>query len=330
MRRALTLAGSVDLADDPNPHVGAVVLDATGSPVGEGLHRGRGTAHAEVAALTAAGERARGGTVVVTLEPCTHVGRTGPCTAAIVSAGVSRVVYAADDLNPTAAGGAAVLLAAGVDVEGGLMAAEATALNATNASISPRLPLVTWKLAATLDGRSAAADGSSMWISCVEARQDAQVLRAASDAILAGTGTVEVDDPQLNVRDADDRPIARERQPLRAVMGMRDLPSSLRVFDDSAPTLRLRTRDPRVALTALAAAGCGQVFLEGGPTLAAAFLRVGLVDEIVAYLSPALLGAGTAAVGDLGITNIDEIARFHLVDVTQVGTDVRMTMKVTS
>lgn len=321
MRRALVLAASVDLADDPNPRVGAVVLDASGSVVGEGCHRGAGTPHAEVVALAAAGARATGGTVVVTLEPCDHQGRTGPCTQVIVAAGVRRVVYAETDHNPDAAGGAATLRAAGIDVEPGVLASDAEALNAR-----PR-PAVTWKLAATLDGRSAAADGSSAWITGPEARADVQRLRATCDTVLVGTGTVLADDPRLTLRDDLDRPLPPSRQPLRAVMGLRDLPNGLRVLDDTAPTAVLRTREPIDALALLAGRGCQHVWLEGGPRLAAAFVRAGLVDEVVAYVAPALLGSGTAAVADLGVGSIHEILRLDLVDVTQIGGDVRLTMK---
>jgi diaminohydroxyphosphoribosylaminopyrimidine deaminase/5-amino-6-(5-phosphoribosylamino)uracil reductase len=328
MRRALDLAASVDLSQDPNPRVGAVVLSPTGAWVAEGVHRGSGTPHAEVEALRAAGDRSRGATVVVTLEPCNHVGRTGPCTQALVDAGVRRVVYAQADPNPLATGGADTLRLAGLDVEGGVLAAAAAAVvEEWTRELARSRPQVTWKLAATLDGRSAAADGTSRWVTGVEARHDVHRLRARADAILVGTGTVVVDNPRLTVRGPDDHPLPRSAQPLRAVMGLRPLDPGRAVFDDAAETVRLTTRDPAQALASLAARGCRHVWLEGGPTLAAAFMKLALVDEVVAYIAPALLGAGPAAVAGLGIGTIGDAVRFDLCDVTRVGSDVRLTMK---
>jgi diaminohydroxyphosphoribosylaminopyrimidine deaminase/5-amino-6-(5-phosphoribosylamino)uracil reductase len=328
MRRALDLARSPGVPLGPNPRVGAVVLDRAGSRVGEGYHHGAGSVHAEVAALRSAGARARGGTVIVTLEPCNHTGRTGPCAEALIDSGVARVVFGQGDPNPVATGGAARLKSAGVEVEGGLLAEEAAKVNQVwTFAMRHRRPLVTWKFAATLDGRSAAADGTSMWITGPAARTDVHRLRGLCDAIVVGTGTVETDNPRLTVRDAEGVPWPVDHQPLRAIMGLRDLEPTLHVFDDAAPTLRLLTRDPEVALAELFRRDTLHVWLEGGPTLAAAYLRVGLVDEIVAYVAPALLGSGSSAVPDLGIDTIDKAMRFELADVTRVGGDVRITMK---
>lgn len=317
MRDALAVAATAGVPLGPNPRVGCVLLDAHGQVVAQGYHRGAGTPHAEVDALAQAGGRARGGIAVVTLEPCNHTGRTGPCSAALIAAGVARVVYAMDDPNPVASGGAARLAQAGIEVESGLLAEQAEQLNrAWLFALRRERPLVTWKFAATLDGRSAAADGSSRWITSAVARRDVHRLRAEADVVLVGTGTACIDDPRLSVRDARDRPLPD--QPAVAVMGMRDLPPTLRLFEPEHPAqvLRLRTRDPGAALTALFDAGRRHVFLEGGPTLAAAFLRAGMVDEIVAYLAPALLGAGRAAVPDLGITGIAEALRPTVTDIT--------------
>lgn len=322
MRRALALAARGPVAD-PNPRVGAVILDRDGVVVGEGWHRGAGTPHAEVEALRAAGPRAAGGTAVVTLEPCNHTGRTGPCAQALVAAGVARVVFGQSDPNPVAAAGARTLRAAGVEVVGGLLAAEAAGLNrAWTFAVSHGRPMVTWKFAATLDGRSAAEDGTSRWITGAAARADVHDLRAQCDAILVGTGTVLADDPQLTVRHPDGT--LRERQPLRVVVGERDLPGGARVLDDTASTLHLRDRDPALALKALADREVRHVWLEGGPTLAAAFVTAGLVDEVVAYLAPALLGAGAAAVGDLGIRTIGDALRLVPREVTTIGEDIRV------
>ncbi len=315
MRRALELAATDGVPLGPNPRVGCVLLDDEGRTVAEGFHRGAGTAHAEVDALARAGDRARGTTAVVTLEPCNHTGRTGPCAQALVAAGVRRVVLAQRDPNPLAAGGAETLRAAGVDVETGLLADAAYALNRVwTFAVEHGRPFVTWKLATTLDGRSAAADGTSRWISGTAARRDTHRLRARCDTVLVGTNTVEVDDPQLTVRDEHERPVGT--QPLRAVMGERDLDPGRRVLDEHAETVLLRTRDPRAALAELSARERRHVVLEGGPTLAAAFLRAGLVDEIVVYVAPVLLGAGTPAVADLGIATITDALRPTVTDVT--------------
>jgi diaminohydroxyphosphoribosylaminopyrimidine deaminase/5-amino-6-(5-phosphoribosylamino)uracil reductase len=329
MRRALTLAASPGLPLGPNPRVGCVIIDDSGTEIAESHHRGAGTVHAEVAALREAGEAARGATAVVTLEPCNHTGRTGPCAEALIAAGVSRVVYAQPDANPVAAGGAEALRAAGVEVEGGLLVDEARHLNrAWTFAVEHGRPFVTWKFATTLDGRSAAADGTSRWVSSRAARLDTHRLRARCDTILVGTNTVEVDDPELTVRDEVDEPLPR--QPLRAVMGMRELDPARRVLNDRAETLHLQTRDPAAALKTLFERDCQHVFLEGGPTLAAAFLEAGLVDEVVAYVAPMLLGAGAHAVGDLGVHTIADARRLDVTDVTVIGTghdtNVRLTM----
>jgi diaminohydroxyphosphoribosylaminopyrimidine deaminase / 5-amino-6-(5-phosphoribosylamino)uracil reductase len=318
MTRALELACTPGVPTGPNPRVGCVLLDAEGRTVSEGFHRGAGTPHAEVDALQRAGDRARGTTAVVTLEPCNHSGRTGPCAQALVEAGVARVVFAQSDPNPVAAGGAQTLKEAGVEVGQGLLVEEAREVNRVwTFAVEHGRPFVTWKFAATLDGRSGAADGTSRWVSSPAARLDTHRLRGLSDVILAGTGTVLVDDPELTVRDAQGRPVPH--QPLRAVMGLREVPAGRRVLNAAAETVLLATRDPAEALGELFARDRQHVFLEGGPTLGAAFLKAGLVDEVVAYVAPMLLGAGTSAVADLGITTISDAVRFDVVDIRVVG-----------
>ena len=213
-----------------------------------------------------------------------------------------------------AAGGAATLQAAGIEVRGGLLAAEAEELNRVwTRSVRLGRPVVTWKAAATLDGRTAAADGTSQWITSPESRDDVHRLRARCDAIVVGTGTALADDPRLTVR----RP------------GDRSLPSHAHLHSAQARTMFVSGHDPRQALTVLARAGVRHAWLEGGATLAAAFLREGLVDEVLAYLAPVLLGAGRPLVGDLGIATLADALRFELVDVTRVGTDVRLTLTPT-
>ena len=330
MCRALELAASPDVPFAPNPRVGCVLLTPDGQVITEGFHRGAGTPHAEVDALSRAGTSARGATAVVTLEPCHHTGRTGPCTQALLDAGVTRVVFAQSDPNPLATGGADALRSSGVDVEYGLHADAARSLNrAWSRAMELQRPFVTWKFATTLDGRSAAYDGTSRWVSGEAARLDTHRLRGLCDVMLVGTNTVEVDDPQLTVRDPDGN--ATGPQPLRVVMGERDLPGDRRIFDDAAESAHLRTRDPHTALAELWARDKRHVFLEGGPTLAAAFLRAGLVDEVVAYVAPMLLGGGRNAVGDLGITTIADALRLRVTDVTTVGegddANIRITME---
>ncbi len=332
MLRALELAATPGVPHGPNPRVGCVLLGDDGRMIAEGFHRGAGTPHAEADALARAGAAAAGTTAVVTLEPCNHTGRTGPCSEALAAAGVRRVVFAQSDANPVATGGAENLRSHGVEVEAGLMAAEARALNEVwTFAVEQQRPYVTWKFATTLDGRTAAADGTSRWVSSRAARIDTHRLRALCDVMLVGTNTVEVDDPQLTVRDEHDQ--ALPHQPLRVVMGERDLDPGRRIFDGHGESHHLRTRDPRTALKELFARDRQHVFLEGGPTLAAAFLRAGLVDEIVTYVSPMLLGEGPNAVADLGIGTIADALRPEVTDVRVLdGIDgespnVRITMK---
>lgn len=327
MLRAIALAMSVDIPDGPNPRVGCVLVDAEGRTVGEGVHRGAGTAHAEVDALAQAGSAARGGTAIVTLEPCNHTGRTGPCSEALLAAGVARVVYAQSDPHALAAGGADRLRSAGVDVEGGLLAQEAASLNeAWTHAVTTGRPFVTWKVASTLDGRVAAADGSSRWITGDAARAEVHLWRRRCDAIAAGTGTVLSDDPHLTARDGEGD--LADRQPLRVVVGLSDIPPSAHVLDSSAPSLHLRTRDPAEVLATLARLEVRHLLLEGGPRLGAAFLASGLVDEVVWYVAPMLLGAGSPAVADWGITTLGEAVRLRDVRVEQVGEDARISGRI--
>lgn len=328
MLRALELAATGGVPLGPNPRVGCVLLSDDGTEVAEGFHRGAGTPHAEAAALAEATTAATGTTAVVTLEPCNHTGRTGPCAQALIDAGVRRVVFAQSDPNPTASGGAETLRTAGIEVIAGVREPEARKVNrAWTFAVEHERPFVTWKFATTLDGRSAAADGTSRWVSSDPARRDTHRLRGECDVMLVGTNTVDVDDPELTVRDEVDQPLAH--QPLRVVMGNRDLSPAKRIFNDRAESLHLRTHDPREALAELYAAGRRHVFLEGGPTLAAAFLQAGLIDEVVTYVAPMLLGAGRSAVADLGISTIAEALHFVVDDVTVLGTGAETNMRLT-
>jgi diaminohydroxyphosphoribosylaminopyrimidine deaminase/5-amino-6-(5-phosphoribosylamino)uracil reductase len=217
----------------------------------------------------------------------------------------------------------AVLQSAGIDIETGVLAAESAALNRRWLfAVAAGRPFVTWKYAATLDGRSAAADGSSQWITGPIARLDVHARRAATDAIIVGTGTVLADNPSLTVRDPDGRLDAW--QPLRVVLGQTPIPSTARVLDQSADTLVLPLRDPAAALATLHERQVRHVWLEGGPRLAAAFWQAGLIDEVLGYIAPALLGDGRPCVGDLGVSAISDIHRLNLVELHQLGDDILM------
>ncbi|WP_433349516.1 bifunctional diaminohydroxyphosphoribosylaminopyrimidine deaminase/5-amino-6-(5-phosphoribosylamino)uracil reductase RibD [Micromonospora sp. CA-111912] len=336
MRRAIALAARGLGTASPNPVVGCVLLDPDGEVVGEGFHAYAGGPHAEIVALAQAGRRARGGTAVVTLEPCDHTGRTGPCSRALIVAGVARVVVAVPDPDPVAAGGAATLRAAGVRVEFGVRVAEAEAGNvAWLTSVRRSWPYVVWKFAATLDGRSAAVDGTSMWITSEEARADVHALRGTVDAVIAGVGTVLADDPRLTVRNLRDGTLAI-RQPLRVVVdSLGRTPAGARVRDGAAETWIATAGqvgagpDGRVDLPALLAElhrrGVRAALLEGGPSLAGAFLSAGLVDRVVGYVAPRLLGAGPPALADAGVTTIADAIDLEITDVTQIGPDLRIT-----
>ncbi|WP_411110791.1 bifunctional diaminohydroxyphosphoribosylaminopyrimidine deaminase/5-amino-6-(5-phosphoribosylamino)uracil reductase RibD [Streptomyces sp. c-19] len=342
MRRAVELAARGLGSTSPNPVVGCVVTDASGHPVGEGWHQRAGGPHAEVHALREAGVLARGGTAYVTLEPCNHTGRTGPCAQALTEAGISRVVYAVGDPNPQATGGADTLRAAGVEVAAGVLADEAEAVNiAWLTSVRHGRPFVRWKYAATLDGRIAAADGTSRWITSAESRADVHRLRAEADAVVVGSGTARADDPHLAVRGMDEAV-----QPLRVVVDTEAtaVKPGARILDDAAPTLIAVAEEAETALPdvvrlpraerglsvpalleALHARGVRSVLLEGGPTLAGAFVAAGAVDQVVGYLAPVLLGAGPAALADAGISTITEALRLDITDISNIGSDIRIT-----
>jgi diaminohydroxyphosphoribosylaminopyrimidine deaminase / 5-amino-6-(5-phosphoribosylamino)uracil reductase len=343
LRRAVELSRAVLGTTSPNPPVGAVVLDPAGEVVGEGATSPPGGPHAEVVALRAAGDRARGGTAVVTLEPCRHTGRTGPCTTALLGAGVARVVFACADPGAEAGGGAQVLRDAGVEVEQAL--ADEVALGPIEAWLTAQRlgrPFVTWKYAATLDGRSAAADGTSRWITGEASRADVHRLRGEVDAVVAGVGTVLADDPLLTVRpDPGHQPLrvvvdSTGRTPLtaRALSGPRPAVVATRSDVDPVYPDQLHLPgddDGRVDLLALLTALAGRevvsVLLEGGPRLAGAFVAQGLVDRVVGYVAPALLGDGPAALAAAGAGTITAAHRLRLDDVTRTGEDVRLTMR---
>ena len=324
MRLAIEQAEAVKGSTYPNPPVGAVILGPDGQIVGVGGTQPAGEAHAEVVALRRAGRLAAGGTAVVTLEPCNHQGRTGPCVDALLAAGVAEVIYAVADPNPVAAGGASRLTDSGVQVTSGILAdavRDGPLREWLHRQRTGR-PHVTWKFAASVDGRSAAADGSSQWITGEAARADVHRHRGVADAIVVGTGTVLTDDPTLTARNPDGSLV--DRQPLRVVVGMREISPESRILNDESRTMVIRTRDPHEVIQALA--DRTDVLLEGGPTLAGAFLRAGLVDRILAYLAPTLLGGPISAVHDVGVANIAQARRWRFDGLEPVGTDVRLSL----
>lgn len=299
MAQAVGLALSPDFESGGNPRVGCVIVDADGTVVGNGHHRGAGTPHAEVVALDDAGDRARGATAVVTLEPCRHTGRTGPCTQALIEAGIARVVYAVADPGEESGSGARVLSDAGVEIVAGV--GEDDARWAARAWLHVRehgRPLVTLKSAVSLDGRVAAAGGGPTAITGPAARAWAHEWRSRVDAIAVGTGTVLADDPALTARTPDGG--LCPHQPIRVVVGQRPVPAGARVLDDAAETVVFAGHDLGDLLRALAARGVQHLLVEGGPTLEAAFLEAGLADEILWFVAPVILGDGPVALPALG------------------------------
>lgn len=324
MQLAIEQAGRVKGSTYPNPPVGAVILDRDGQVVGVGGTEPAGGAHAEVVALRAAGARAAGGTAVVTLEPCNHHGRTPPCVDALVAAEVSSVIFAVADPNPVAAGGADRLREHGIGVSSGI--AEAAVAGGPLREWLHRQhtgrPHVTWKYGASIDGRSAAADGSSQWITSEESRADVHRRRAAADAIVVGTGTVFADDPTLTARLPDGS--LADRQPLRVVVGEREISQDSNVLNDDSHTMVIRTHDAHEVIRALG--DRTDILVEGGPTLAAAFLRAGVVDRILAYVAPILLGGPVVAVGDIGVPTIARALRWQFDGVSTIGPDLLLSL----
>lgn len=329
-RQALALAIEVSHralgVSTPNPPVGAVALGASGEVVGAGATEAPGGRHAEAVALDNAGDLARGGTLVVTLEPCDHQGRTGPCTTRAREAGIARVVYAVPDRTAEAAGGAESLRRAGLDVaqcdDDEVDAALNGPLRAWLHRQSTGRPYVTWKYAATLDGRVAAADGTSQWITGPESRHHVHLRRQEIDVVVVGTGTAGTDDPSLTARLPDGSPAPR--QPGRAVMGLTPVAEDAAVRGTDGRFRHLATRDPADALAQLG--DVQHVLVEGGPRLAGAFLAAGLVDEVEAYLAPLVLGAGRSAVDDPGVGTLAGAHGFEIRETARLGADVYLRM----
>ena len=321
MRRALELA-TRGPARGENPRVGCVILTSHGEVLAEGWHRGAGTAHAEVDALSklAAGA-AEGATAVVTLEPCNHTGRTGPCAVALIDAGIARVVYAVGDPGDHSAGGAERLRAAGVEVTAGVLAEEVGAfLDDWLFAARYRRPRVIVKWASSLDGRAAAADGTSQWITGPEARADVHRRRSAAEAIAVGTGTVLADDPALTARDPGGQFF--DAQPVPVVFGRRAVPSDAAVTRHPHAPMFFEGTDLTADLAELQHRGIRSLFVEGGPTLASAFIAAGLVDELLVYLAPTLLGGPRLALGELGVATIEGALRYDFAVIERLGDDL--------
>ncbi|HWH96810.1 MAG TPA: bifunctional diaminohydroxyphosphoribosylaminopyrimidine deaminase/5-amino-6-(5-phosphoribosylamino)uracil reductase RibD [Pseudolysinimonas sp.] len=319
MLRALDLAVRGPLVGG-NPQVGCVLLDDDGRIVAEGWHRGAGTPHAEIDALSHVAD-ARGLTAVVTLEPCNHIGRTGPCTEALIAAGIGKVVFAVPDPGAVSGRGAQRLAEAGIPVVHGVLHDEAEKLlHPWLEAMRRGRPWVVVKWASTLDGRAAAADGSSQWITGTAARQKVHEQRAQSDAILVGTGTVFADDPSLTAR--GDAGELLPAQPLPVVVGERAIPAAAALHAHPRGVLETRTRDLRAILGDLHERSIRRVYVEGGPTLASAVVAAGYADEFAIYLAPALLGGPKLAIGELGIASMNAIRRLRIDTLEQLGDDL--------
>lgn len=354
MARALKLAARGRFTTHPNPNVGCVIVK-DGEIVGEGFHYRAGEPHAEVHALRMAGEKAQGATAYVTLEPCSHHGRTPPCCEALIAAGVSRVVAAMQDPNPQVAGrGLYRLQQEGVDVSHGLMMNEAEALNKGFLKrMRPGFPWIQLKMGASLDGRTAMASGESQWITSPQARRDVQRLRAQSHAILTSSATVLADDPALTVRwdelNADTQalyPQENLRQPLRIVIDSQNrVTPQHRIVEQAGETLFARTREDErqwpenvrtllvpehngrldlvVLMMLLGKQQINSIWVEAGPTLAGALLEAGLVDELIVYIAPKLLGSDARGLCVLpGLEKLEQAPHFKFNEIRHVGPDI--------
>jgi diaminohydroxyphosphoribosylaminopyrimidine deaminase / 5-amino-6-(5-phosphoribosylamino)uracil reductase len=331
MSRALELALKGP-AIGVNPQVGAVILNQDGEIVSEGWHQGAGTDHAEVMALRTLFEKTGsqsltpGHTAVVTLEPCNHQGRTGPCAQALIDAGISKVVYASSDPGDVSSKGAQRLREAGVEVISGVLLSQAEDQGRIwlTANRNQR-PYVILKWASSLDGRTAAQDGTSQWISGPESRADSHLKRSEVEAILVGTGTALADNPELTARRPDGS--YYENQPLRVVLGKRELPSHLKVFNDKAKTIHIARHNPVKALDELWAIGVKSVWVEGGPKVASEFVKAGLVDEIIVYLAPMLLGGNNVSLQDIGVSTMAEAIGLEIVENKMLGRDIYLRLR---
>ena len=318
MARAIECAGFGLGKTFPNPIVGAVITTATGEFISEGFHQGGD--HAEVRAIKAAKEIPAGSIIYVSLEPCNHHGKTPPCVDAIINSGIKKVVYAVGDPNPIAAGGAQRMRDAGIEVESGVCETEARLENrAWLTKMELGRPRITWKIASTMDGKVAAADGSSKWITGEIARADVAKIRAQSDGIVTSTATVIADDPLLTSKGIG-------KNPVRIVMGLTDIASDSKILGSEAETIQIKSHDFNELISLSNDRGFNQVLIESGPTFGTALLRADLVDEIILFQAPTFFGSGTPSVADLGITNVVGRLDFEIIDVEILGADLKITL----
>jgi diaminohydroxyphosphoribosylaminopyrimidine deaminase/5-amino-6-(5-phosphoribosylamino)uracil reductase len=318
MARAIELASKVNLSRDINPTVGAVIVDASGTVVGEGWHNGSGADHAEVMAIAQAGAKAVGATLYCTLEPCNAQGKTGPCAQAVIAAGITKVVIGQADPHQAMSGGVKTLQATGIEVEVGLLQDSAIALNASwNFAQENNRPWVIWKTATTLDGFVAAEDGSSKWITGEPARERVQEIRASVGAILTGTGTVLADDPLLTVRALPD-----DQQPLRVIVGDRELPANSQIFTGTNPAIRMSGDLSKVIAELWQEHGVHKVLVEAGSHVSQSLWSANLVDEVYWFQAPMILGSGKPAIGSFGVNTLANASRFPEYQVDRVGLDL--------
>jgi len=323
MSRAIELASKVDLSRDVNPTVGAVIVDVDGNIVGEGWHNGSGTDHAEVMAIAQAGSKAVGATLYCTLEPCNAQGKTGPCAQAVIAAGITKVVIGQADPHQAMSGGVKTLQGAGIEVEVGIMQEAAKAINASwNFAQENNRPWVIWKTATTLDGFVAAEDGTSKWITGEPARERVQEIRASVGAILTGTGTVLADDPLLTVR-----ALPGAQQPLRVIVGDRDLPASAQIFAGEVPAIRMAGDLAKVIAELWQLHGVHKVLVEAGSHVSQSLWSANLVDEVYWFQAPVILGSGKPAIGSFGVNTLANASRFPEYQVDRVGLDLLVHFK---
>jgi diaminohydroxyphosphoribosylaminopyrimidine deaminase/5-amino-6-(5-phosphoribosylamino)uracil reductase len=323
MRQALECAERGPLAGG-NPRVGCVLVDEKGSVVAEGWHRGAGTSHAEIDALKKV-ESAAGLTAVVTLEPCNHTGRTGPCAEALIEAGIARVVYAVSDPGALSGGGAERLRSAGIEVIEGVLAAAGEALIEHWLTAERRgLPWVTAKWGSSLDGKVAAADGTSQWITSVESRNFIHEKRSENDIIVVGTGTAIADDPSLTARTPNGD--LYENQPKPVVIGKRTIADGAALYCHPRG-FENKQGELKEILAELYAAGARRVFLEGGPTLVGSFISQGLVDEFIVCIAPILLGGNNSAMADVGVSTMSEAVGLRVIERQVLGEDTVLTLR---
>lgn len=302
----------------PNPIVGAVITSATGEFISEGFHEGGD--HAEVVAIKGAKDIPAGSIIYITLEPCNHLGKTPPCTEAIINSGLSKVVYAVKDPNPIAAGGGERLQEAGIEVLTGLGEIEARQENrAWLTKIELGRPRITWKIASTMDGKVAARDGSSKWITGELARADVAIMRSQADAIVTSTATVNADNPLLTSKGLG-------KNPVRIVMGASEISADSKILNEDSETLFVKSRDFGELIKVLQVRGFNSLMIESGPTFGTALLREDLIDEIVLFQAPTFLGSGTPAIGELGISNISGRLDFEIAEVEVIGADLKVTL----